>query len=404
MFLDAYIAEWLDLLLRWAHVITGSAWIGSSFYFMWLDARLNVPPRDPENSDVAGDLWAVHGGGFYHSQKYKVAPGELPEPLHWFKWEAYFTWVTGFLLLIVVYYLNADVYLIDSRIADISSGAAIAASVGLLLVGWYAYSGLCALRISDGWIALIGSGVVLGLCWGLSNFYSGRGMFVQAGAMLGTIMAANVWRVIIPSQKQLVIAMQQDVEPDAALGLKAKRRSIHNNYLTLPVVFVMISPHYAMTYGHAWNWLILFAIFVAGALVRHYFNLRNRGSNVIAWPIAAPPVVVVHPIAIAPRWSNGTKSDSSPALPDRAIAFAEVRAIIQARCVTCHSSEPLHPTAPVPAGGVVFDSPRDISVWSGRIHERAVRTGTMPPANITRMTDTERAVLAKWISDGAGVD
>ena len=219
---------------------------------------------------------------FYHSQKYKVAPGELPEPLHWFKWEAYFTWITGFLLLIVVYYLNADVYLIDSRIADISSGAAIAASVGLLLVGWYVYCGLCALRISDGWIALIGSGYVLGLCWGLSNFYSGRGMFVQAGAMLGTIMAANVWRVIIPSQKQLVMAVQQDVKPDATLGMKAKRRSVHNNYLTLPVVFVMISPHYAMTYGHAWNWLILFAIFVVGALVRHYFNLRNRGSNVVA--------------------------------------------------------------------------------------------------------------------------
>ena len=404
MFLDAYIAEWLDLLLRWAHVITGIAWIGSSFYFMWLDARLNVPPRDPENRDVAGDLWAVHGGGFYHSQKYKVAPGELPEPLHWFKWEAYFTWITGFLLLIVVYYLNADVYLIDSRIADISSGAAIAASVGLLLVGWYVYCGLCALRVSDGWIALIGSGYVLGLCWGLSNFYSGRGMFVQAGAMLGTIMAANVWRVIIPSQKQLVMAIQQDVKPDATLGMKAKRRSVHNNYLTLPVVFVMISPHYAMTYGHAWNWLILFAIFVVGVLVRHYFNLRNRGSNVVAWPIAAAVVVIILAIAIAPRGSPSSRFESNLALPDRAVAFEEVRDIIEARCLACHSSEPSHPTAPVPAGGVVFDSPRVISVWSGRIYERAVRTGTMPPANTTQMTDTERAILAKWISDGAGVE
>lgn len=400
MLLDSYVAEWLSLLLRWAHIITGIAWIGSSFYFIWLDARLNVPPRDPENEDIAGDLWAVHGGGFYHAQKYKVAPAELPEPLHWFKWEAYFTWITGFLLLAVVYYLNAGALLIDSRVADIGVGAAVALSLGLLVAGWLVYAALCAVKLPGITFPLLGTAMLLLLCWSLGEVFSGRGMFMQVGAMLGTIMAANVFFIIIPSQKQLVAAKLAGAEPDAALGLKAKRRSLHNNYLTLPVVFVMISPHYAMTYGHEYNWLILFVIFLVGGVVRHYFNLRNSGRHVVALPVAALVIIAIVAAVVAPRGSRGVPA---PAETAQAVSFGEVRRIIQERCVTCHSSTPTHPTAPVPAAGVVFDTSQDISAWAVRIHERTVVTKTMPLANLTQMTDGEREALAQWFASGARV-
>jgi uncharacterized membrane protein len=396
--LEVYLADWLNLILRWAHIITGIAWIGSSFYFIWLDARLNVPARDPENDDILGDLWAVHGGGFYHAQKYKVAPAELPEPLHWFKWEAYFTWITGFLLLTLVYYLNAKSYLIDPRVADIGVWPAVSVSLGLLVVGWLLYSALCTIDFEERWFALLGCGLIVALAWALSHVFSGRGMFMQVGAMLGTIMAANVFFVIIPSQKQLVAAKQAGVAPDAALGMKAKRRSVHNNYLTLPVVFVMISPHYAITYTHRFNWLVLFVIFLAGALVRHYFNLRNRGRHVIALPIAAVVVLGILAAVLVPRGSGGMPEAVSSE-PD--VSFSEVRRIIAARCVTCHSSEPTHPTAPVPAAGVVFDSEQDIAAWAARIYERTAVNQTMPLANLTRIKEEERAAIARWYVNGA---
>ena len=393
-----YITDWLNLVLRWAHIITGIAWIGSSFYFIWLDMRLNVPPRDPESDDVGGDLWAIHGGGFYHAQKYKVAPGELPEPLHWFKWEAYFTWITGFLLFIVLYYMNAQSLLIDPRIADIGTRAAIVISLGSLLAGFLVYAALCALKISERSFALLGSGVLLVLCWALSQVFTGRGMFMQVGAMLGTIMAANVLMVIIPSQKKLVAAKLAGEEPDAALGAKAKRRSVHNNYLTLPVVFLMISPHYPMTYGHAYNWVVLFVIFLGGALVRHYFNLRNEGRNVVAIPIAVLVIAGVLAAAILPRGPAGMPAgDAGGETP----AFAKVRRIIQERCVTCHSSTPTHATAPVPAAGVIFDTERDIGAWAPRIYERTVVNPTMPLANLTEMTEDERRIIGAWYAGGA---
>ncbi len=243
---DAYLADWLNLILRWSHVIAGIAWIGSSFYFIWLDARLNVPPRNPESSDVAGDLWAVHGGGFYHSQKYQVSPAQLPEPLHWFKWEAYATWLTGFALLIVVYYLNAGALLVDPQVADIEATTAIAASVAMVAAGWLVYDGLCRLSLGGWTFVLVGGALLLGLCWGVTHVFSGRGAYIQIGVMLGTIMAGNVFFIIIPSQKQLVAAKLEGEQPDARLGQRAKQRSVHNNYLTLPVVFTMISPHFAV--------------------------------------------------------------------------------------------------------------------------------------------------------------
>jgi uncharacterized membrane protein len=390
---SAYILDWLNLALRWAHVITGIAWIGSSFYFIWLDLRLNVPPRDPENPEVAGDLWAVHGGGFYHAQKYKLAPATLPEPLHWFKWEAYFTWITGFLLFAIVYYANAGALLLDPAVADIGEPGAIAASLLLLPVGWFVYDGLCRLAPGGTAFLVLGLVLLLALCFGLSQLFAGRGAFLQAGVMLGTIMAANVWRVIIPAQKALVAAKQKGEAPDAVLGLRAKQRSVHNNYLTLPVVLTMISPHFALLYAHEWNWLVLFLLFLAGAFVRHWFNLRNQGRKGIGWVFAALAIGVAIAMALAPRApAAGTAT------------FAEANRVIQERCVACHSASPTHPSAPIAAAGVMLDTPREIAAWAARIHERAVVTRTMPLANLTGMTEEERTLLAGWFAAGAPIE
>jgi len=391
---DAYLADWLNLILRWSHVIAGIAWIGSSFYFIWLDARLNVPPRNPESSDVAGDLWAVHGGGFYHSQKYKVSPAQLPEPLHWFKWEAYATWLTGFALLIVVYYLNAGALLVDPQVADIEATTAIAASVAMVAAGWLVYDGLCRLSLGGWTFVLVGGALLLGLCWGVTHVFSGRGAYLQVGVMLGTIMAGNVFFIIIPSQKQLVAAKLRGEPPDARLGQRAKQRSVHNNYLTLPVVFTMISPHFPFTYANPSNWLVLFDIFVAGVLVRHYFNLRNQGRNAVALPITALVILVALAVSIAPR---GPASAGG----GREVQFAQVREIVAARCVACHSATPMHPTAPVPAAGVKLDTAREIGAWAPRIFDRVVVTKTMPFANMTGMTEGERRVVELWYAGGA---
>ena len=398
--MDAYLLEWLNLVLRWAHVITGIAWIGSSFYFNWLDQRLNVPPRDPESPDVAGDLWAVHGGGFYHAQKYRVAPAELPEPLHWFKWEAYATWLTGFLLFTVVYYANAGALLVNPPLAEHVPGTMIAISLLLLPAGWLAYEGLCRSGLQGAPLAIAGAVLVLALCYGVCFLFEGRGAFMQAGVMLGTIMAANVWRVIIPSQQALVAAKRAGGVPDAALGARAKQRSLHNNYLTLPVVFMMISPHFPFTYAGARPWLVLFAIFAGGALVRHFFNLRNQGRLVPAWPIAAGAIGVVLAVALAPsRPGPATGADAI----DPRVQFAEVNHIIQARCTGCHSAAPTHPAAPAAGAGVLFDTPRQIAAWAPRIFYRVVGTKTMPLANLTGMTEAERAVIERWYASGAHV-
>jgi uncharacterized membrane protein len=394
----AYLLDWLNLALRWAHVITGIAWIGSSFYFIWLDARLNVPPRDPEGPDVAGDLWAVHGGGFYHSQKYRLAPAELPEPLHWFKWEAYATWLTGFLLLTVVYYLNAEALLTGAAADGMGATAAVLVSLALLPAAWLLYDGLCRLLPAGNALAAIGALLVLGLCFGASQLFSGRAAFMQVGVMLGTLMAANVWRVIIPSQKALVAARLAGRAPDPALAARAKQRSVHNNYLTLPVVFAMISPHFPFTYAHQYNWLVLFALFVAGALVRHWFNLRNQGRRSASVPAAAAALGLLLAVALAPP---GADRDEAAAA---AVDYAEVHRIIHARCINCHSATPTHPTAPVAAAGVTLDTPREIGAWAARIHERAVVTGTMPLANLTGMTAAERELIGRWYAGGARTD
>ena len=400
--MSAYFFEWLNLVLRWAHVIVGIAWIGSSFYFMWLDARLNVPPLDPESDDIAGDLWAVHGGGFYHAQKYKVAPQELPEPLHWFKWEAYSTWITGFLLLLVAYYLNADAYLVDKRVADISANQAIIISLVLLPVGWLIYDLLCRSGLSNHVVAGLGVLLIAVLSYGVTQVFGGRGAYMQVGAMLGTIMVANVFWIIIPSQQQLVPAKLEGRVPDAAFGVRAKQPSVHNNYLTLPVVFVMISHHCPTTYGHAYNWLVLLALFGIGALIRYFFNLRNQGNERLGLAALALVLLAVLAFAVTPRPPDPA-SLSRVEQHETGDVEVMLQTIFAARCNACHSASPTHPTAPVAPNGVAFDTLEQIQVWAGSIYDRVVVNQTMPLANLTQMTDEERAIVGLWFAQiGSG--
>ena len=401
--METYILEWLNLLLRWAHLIVGIAWIGSSFYFVWLDMRLNDPPRDPENDAVTGDLWAVHGGGFYHAQKYKVVPGELPEPLYWFKWEAYTTWLTGFALLVLIYYVNADVYLVDKTVADITAGMAIAVSIGFIVVAWVVYDLLCRTGLSDSWIGLVGFLFLIAAVYFVSDLFSGRGTYIQIGSMLGTIMAANVFMVIIPGQRELVQAKLRGGVPDPLPGVRGKQRSVHNNYITLPVLFVMLSPHYPMTYGHEHGWLLLIAIVVAGVFTRHFFNLRNQGKTAPVLLVVAFIIVILTAFVAAPK-STATADQSAMANRVQTVepvSFPQLQQVLMQRCNVCHSAEPNHPTAPVAPNGVMFDTPEQIRQWAPRIHARTVTTRTMPLANLTQMTVEERRLVEQWYKMGA---
>ncbi|MEE8426479.1 MAG: urate hydroxylase PuuD, partial [Woeseiaceae bacterium] len=278
--MEAYIVDWLNLFGRWVHFIAGIAWIGSSFYFVWLDNHLlPVADKADEDKGVAGEVWSVHGGGFYHAQKYRVAPAQLPDTLHWFKWEAYTTWITGMFLLALIYWYGAEIYLVDRSVADLSQPAAIGAAVAFLIGGWVIYDLLCKSPLGKNDAAL--GGVIFALlivaAWGMCELFSGRGAYIHFGAMLGTIMVANVFFVIIPGQSRMVEATREGRTPDPDDGIRGKQRSVHNTYFTLPVLFVMISIHYAMTFGHEYNWLILIAISLAGVLIRIYFVARHKG-------------------------------------------------------------------------------------------------------------------------------
>jgi uncharacterized membrane protein len=393
--LDPYATDWLNLLTRWLHVIAGIVWIGSSFYFIALDNHL-LPPKDEADAEagVGGESWEIHGGGFYQVQKYRVAPRTLPEPLHWFKWEAYTTWLSGLALLIVLYYFHADQYLIDPEVADLSTGAAIAISLGLLVVAWLVYDALCR---AFGSRPLVLAALLLGFitlaAWGCSQLYSGRGAYIQVGAMLGTIMVWNVFFVIIPAHWELVRAKQAGREPDPAANERAKLRSVHNNYLTLPVVFTMISNHFPFTYGHSYPWLILVVLLVIGAWVRHFFNLRHAGRTVWAIPISAALAIAALAIVIRPQEESAA---GTPTVP-----FAQVQQIIDARCTACHSQNPTR--VDQPPKGVKFDTPEEISAQADEIRQQAVATKTMPLGNVTGMTQGERNLLGRWIAQGAKI-
>ena len=391
--MNPIVWDWVNLTVRWLHLITGIAWIGSSFYFIHLDASLRR--RDGLPPGVAGESWQVHGGGFYQMQKYMVAPETLPKELIWFKYEAYFTWISGFALLGVVYYLNADIYLIDRAVMALSPPVAVAISAVSLAVGWLVYDRLCKSPLGEreGWLAAVGFVLLVAAAFGYSHLFSGRAAYIQTGALIGTIMVANVFFIIIPNQKVVVADLIAGREPDPALGRQAKQRSLHNNYLTLPVLFTMISNHYPMTFGHRLNWLILAGVMVAGGVVRLYFNLRHegRGNHWLLWPAAA--------LAMAPLVLL-TLPRSQPA-DGGAVAFAQVQQIVSTRCAGCHASEPTFDGFDAPPAGVIFDTPDQIQKEAQRIYAQAVATEAMPIGNITEMTEAERQVLAAWHAAGA---
>lgn len=392
----AYLADWGNLLIRWLHLITGIAWIGTSFYFIGLDNQLD-PPRDG-NPRVKGEQWSVHGGGFYHKQKYLVAPERLPEKLHWFKWEAYWTWISGFSLFVLIYWGQASTYLIDPAVADLSPWQAVVISAAMLVAGWVLYDLVCRSKFGEDETKLSVFGVVL---LAVSAFlachiFSGRGAFLQIGAMTGTIMVANVAMVIIPGQRKMVAAMQAGQEPDPKYGRWGKQRSVHNTYLTLPVLFLMISPHYPMTWSGPWNWVVLLAIALAGALTRQFFVQRQLGQNRIALPVAAAAVVAVLVVALAPARGPALSAADAP-------GFAEVQAITAARCATCHAAHPTQEGISAAPKGVVLETPQQIRRWAQAMRQQ-VATEAMPPGNMTEMTAEERAKLVAWVAAGARPD
>jgi uncharacterized membrane protein len=389
--LESYLLEWVNLALRWAHVIVGIAWIGASLYFIWLDNHLE-PSKNPR---IAGELWAIHGGGFYRAEKFKLAPREMPTTLHWFKWEAYWTWITGFALLSLMYYWNAELYLIDPQVMPLSKPAAIAIGVGAVIGGYAIYEGLCRSPLGRNDVAL--SGVLLILlivaAWGLTRLFSGRGAFLHYGAILGTIMVANVAHVIIPGQRRMVEAMKAGREPDARDGLMGKQRSVHNTYFTLPVVATMISNHYATVFGHRWNWLVLVALTIAGALIRVWFVLRHK-ERAPAWVWLAGVLVFVAAAAlIAPTHDAQTGT----------VAFTDVKRVLDTRCLACHAEKPSFQGLAEAPKGVRLDTPERVRAQALQIHQQSVLSKAMPPGNLTGMTEEERAVLDRWYRSGAEV-
>ncbi len=396
--MDAHWAEFLGLLLRWLHVIAGIAWIGSSFYFIWLDHSLEPPaPGSPEAAKgVAGELWAVHGGGFYNPQKYAVAPAALPPTLHWFKWEAYTTWLSGSALLIVVYWLHAQTMMVDPSKLALTSGQAVGIAAGSMAGSWIIYDLLCRSPLGkrDGALGVVIFAFLTALAWELTRVLGGRAAYIQVGAAIGTIMAANVFFLIIPGQRRMVAAMRAGGSPDPLDGLRGKQRSVHNNYFTLPVVFIMISNHYAATYGHPQAWAVLAAIGAAGVLIRHFFNRRHVG--VYQWPCLAGGLAL---LAFVGWWTEPRIQPLPPV--EGPVTFARVQGIVGQRCITCHSAHPTFSGITQPPLGVLLDSAGGVAQNAQRIYQQVVVTRIMPLGNATHITDEERAVIAAWVAAGA---
>jgi len=385
----------IDLLLRWTHFIAGIAWIGSSFYFIWLDRALTAPAQ--ARPGVEGDLWMVHSGGFYQVEKRRPGPGEVPPVLHWFKWEALLTWVSGIALLVLVYYLGGA-YLLDPGVSRIGRGTATALGIGLLVVGWLIYDWLwrSPLAARAGIAATISLALLAAVTLALCRLLSGRAAFMHVGSLLGTIMVANVWMRILPAQREMIAATQAGRQADFTLGERANQRSVHNSYMTFPLLFIMLSNHYPATYASPANWLVLLLLIVAGAGVRHAMIGRGRSSR---WALV--------PAALALAAAMFFSTPKSVAAPAHAVAgatapsFTAVRAVIAQRCLPCHSQFQSDPTFGPAPGGVTFDTPESIARLAERIRVRAVETQTMPIANKTGMTPDERALLARWIAAGA---
>ncbi len=384
------------MAVRWLHVIAGIAWIGSSFYFIALDLSLKQRAGLPEGA--GGEAWQVHGGGFYNMVKYLVAPARMPDELTWFKWEAYTTWLSGMGLLVLVYYLQAELFMIDAGVMELSPAMAVAVSIGGLALGWLVYDLLCRspLGRSDTALALVGFVFLVALAWLFTLVFSGRGMIMQMGALIGTMMVANVFLLIIPNQKKVVADLIAGRTPEPKLGQQAKQRSLHNNYLTLPVIFTMIANHYPLAFASRWNWLILAVVLVIGAVIRHFFNVKHKTGKGPLWTWGAAALGLA-----AIVWLSAQPATEVEAAAAGEVDFAAVENVVLSRCSMCHAAEPLWEGITVPPKGVVLETPAQIRAHARAIRMQAVVTHAMPPGNITFIEEEERRVLAAWLAAGA---
>jgi uncharacterized membrane protein len=394
--MEGYLLDWANLLLRWLHVIVAIAWIGSSFYFVWLDNSLKPPvSRELKERGVGGELWAVHGGGFYNPQKYLGAPPSLPEDLHWFYWESYSTWLSGFGLFSVLYLFNPKVFLIDPNVANISPAVAVIAALGFLVLGWLVYDALCrALRKQEKLLAALVVLYVVAAAYGACHLFSGRAAYLIIGAMIATIMSANVFFWIIPGQRKVVAAMKAGQPVDPIHGQRGKQRSVHNTYFTLPVLFAMLSNHYSMTYSHRHNWLVLVLIMVAGVLIRQFFLLKHKGKISFAYPAAAIAI-----LAGVIAWLAPAQQAAPAGAAASGVDIAQVQKVVEARCVQCHGATPS--MMPSPAKGIVLEGADALRGHAQLIYQQVVLQKAMPLGNVTGMTEDERALIKKWFEGGA---
>ncbi|ENN99557.1 MULTISPECIES: urate hydroxylase PuuD [Pseudoalteromonas] len=395
--MENYLFELAHLVFRYFHVVAGIAWIGASFYFVWLDNNLQTPPQWKQDKDIKGDLWAIHGGGFYEVAKYQNGPEQMPSTLHWFKWEAYTTWISGALLFTLLYYVGADVYLLDASKSELSKFAAIGASLGFIGLGYGVYRLLCKSPFVENGKAFIALGVGFLALWtyGVDQLFSDRAVYIHVGALIGTCMAGNVYHIIMPAQRYMVSEVEAGRIPDSAPGLKAKQCSVHNNYATLPVIFIMLSNHFSYTYSHEFGWLVLIGFFIIGMWIRHFFNLKHQGVNKPSVLISGIAAFFALMLAIAPWPSSPVNAQNELQV---SISDAQAWDIINKHCTQCHSETPtskLFQTAPL---GFKLDSLADVKKASALIHTRAVITKDMPLANMTKMTDAEREMLGTWLS------
>ena len=393
--MTAFAADWLNLLLRWAHLIAGIAWIGTSFYFIALDLSLRRARDAPEG--VAGSAWEVHGGGFYHVRKYAVAPPSLPEHLTWFRWEAYLTWMTGFALLVVQFYLDAEAWLIDPAVMPLDAWQAVAVSVASLAAGWLAYDAICRSRAGENAVVLacVVFALVVFAAWGYTRVFSARSALVHAGALIGTLMAFNVFAVIIPNQKKAVAALLAGETPDPRYGEIGKQRSVHNTYLTLPALLLMLSGHYPMLTGHPHAWLLVALIIVGGGCARHFLVHHEVGTPfaAIAWTLPAMAAALAVSV-----WMTAPAPLDADAAPAQRVSDAEALGIVDVHCAQCHSAQPAHPAFGTTPKNVVLETADDLRRYASLIDLHTVRTRTMPLGNETGMTDAERARLGAWLS------
>ena len=387
---------WANLAIRWLHLTAGIAWIGSSFYFMWLDSHLK-PPAKPSKG-VAGELWSVHSGGFYHQMKFMVAPEGMPDELHWFKWEAYTTWISGVLLLALIFYVGADVNLIDKSKVALASWQAIGIGVASLAAGWLVYDGLCRTAIGANLrvFGVVWFLVLTAAAWGLTRVFSDLGAVMHLGAIIGTVMVGNVFLIIIPNQRKVVAQVLAGETPDPGLGKQAKQRSVHNNYMTLPVLFIMISNHYPMIVSAPLNWLWLAGLGIAGWTIRHFFNLKNAGQ--IRYDVLLLGALAFVTVAVLNETAKPPPPAAVPVPP-----FTEVRALVDRHCVMCHSATPTHKGITAPPNGVILATDEGLTKNAVKVYDRAVASQSMPLNNETHMTDAERASLGAWIKAGAKV-